>query len=103
MLGLVGVFGNSARARGGNGAHREALLPAGRAAQARLQCGQGEIPTRLVGEALGRNPARVAARAVHIHEPALAAVVGQSLDVGEQAHARKPSARWGGLSKRGRA
>jgi len=100
----VRILGNPAQAGGGNGAHRKSLLAAGGAAQARLQSGEGEIPTGLIGDALRRDPARVAAGAVDVDEPAAAAVVGQSLDVGENAaHSQEPSARRGVLSKRPRA
>ena len=97
----MGIFGNPARAGGGNGAHRQSLLAAGGAAQARLQAGEGEVPTALMGEALRRDPARMATRAMDVHQPTAAAVVGESLDVGENASHRRSLA-WGRgvLSKR---
>lgn len=94
-IGSVRILRNPTRAGRGDGAYRESLLPAGGAAQSRLQRVQCEIPTDPICEALRRDPARVPAGAVDIEQPALAAVVREALNVREGAHAASVARRLG--------
>jgi len=82
----MGIFGDAARPRGGDGRDRQSLGAAGGAAQTGLQGVQRGVPADLGGELRGRDPARASARTANIQQPALAAVVGQSADVIEDAH-----------------
>lgn len=95
---LVWFFGDAAFARSGDGLDGEALGAAGGTAQALGEGGDVSVPAESVGHLRGGNPGRAPAGTVDIQQPAAAAVVGESVDVGECAHgesvlsARAPSA-----------
>jgi hypothetical protein len=88
---------NAAR---GDGDERQSLLTAGDAPQPLAQGFQLGIPAHLLRETRGLQPAGASASAAHVHQPAPAAFVAESLDVVEAAHAGKRSARSGRTSKR---
>ena len=95
----MGILRDAARSGRGDGGDRQALLTAGGAPQPLPQGVQCGVPADLVSETHGLEPAGAPTLAAHVHEPTPAAVVTESLDVVEAAHAGKRSVRSDDLSK----
>jgi len=99
----VRVFGDAAFAGSGDGLDGEALGTAGGTAQALGEGGEGSVPAESIRQLGGGNPGRAAAGTVDIQQPAAAAVVAESVDMGERAHGVQCAIRGGGPSKRMRS
>ena len=93
------ILRDTARPGCGNGGDGQALLTAGGAPQTLSQGLQRGVPSNLLSETRRFQPAGAPAGTAHVHEPAVAAFVAESLDVIESPHAGKRSAGLGRLSK----